>query len=100
MQKYKWQRKVFPQRHSEGDSCDIKPLKLKLLDDIAKIVLRVRSPVNTNRGGSEDPGQPGAAQGPGEEVEARHVDALQEEHRVGVEHDRTQPEVVNLVNCS
>ena len=28
LEKYKWQRKVFPQRHSEGDSCDIKPLKL------------------------------------------------------------------------
>ena len=62
--------------------------------------MRVSSPINTNRGGSEDPSQPGAAQGPGEEVEARHVDALQEEHRVGVEHDRTQPEVINLVNCS
>ena len=27
-------------------------------------------------------------------------EALQEEHRVGVEHDWTKSEVVNLVNCS
>ena len=57
-------------------------------------------PIHTNGSCCQDPGQPGAAEGPGEEVEARHVDALQEEHRVGVEQDRPQAEIVNLVNRS
>ena len=48
---------------------------------------------------SEEPGQPGARQGPWEEIEARHEDSLQAEDAVGVEEDWVQPEIVQFVDC-
>ena len=48
---------------------------------------------------SEEPRQPGASQGPGEEIEAGHEEALQAEHAVGVEEDWIETETVQFVDC-
>ena len=55
------------------------------------------SPVDEDGDCSEDPRQPGARDGPGEEVEAGQEHALQAEHSVRVEEDRAQAEGVYFV---
>ena len=55
-------------------------------------------PVDSDGDGGEDPSQPGARQCPGKQVQGTQVETLQGEHRVGVEEDWTESEVVDIVD--
>ena len=68
-------------------------------NEIIESIIYQVVPVDSDGDGGEDPSQPGARQWPGEEVEGTEVEALQGEHRVGVEHDWTKAEVVGIVEC-